>query len=195
MKKVQLQEAGHGLPNFERLMIKLFFVPLVRIVLTKFIASYLLKREVNIIQKLVNKVDLKKRNKSIIIDRIFGIEDDSRRYTINQILEHLVIAGNAVQMVISYLNKEREFKKEIKIADVKAYGNDNEQLEKFLEFYTQYIEFININLKKQSKITKAHPWFVKFNNYDWHSFMYMHTFIHRRQIQSILKVQGNIDEY
>jgi len=35
-------------------------------------------------------------------------------------------------------------------------------------------------------MTKAHPWFVKFNNFDWNNFMFMHTFIHRRQIQAIL---------
>jgi hypothetical protein len=36
-------------------------------------------------------------------------------------------------------------------------------------------------------MTKAHPWFVNFNNSDWACFMFMHTFIHRRQIQAIIK--------
>jgi uncharacterized protein YdiU (UPF0061 family) len=193
-ENITLDKAGAGLPNIERLFIKLFLVPLVRILLTKSIASFLLKREIKIINKLVDPIDLKDRNHSIIIDRTFGIEDDSRRCTVNQVLEHLVIAGNAVQLAISFLNKEREFKKEINIADVKAYGDDNEQFEKFNQFYSGYLEFVETNLIKQSKMTKAHPWFVEFNNFDWHSFMYMHTFVHRRQIEAIIKALGENNE-
>ncbi len=44
--------------------------------------------------------------------------------------------------------------------------------------------------KKQSKAKIRHPWFVEFNNFDWSVFMYMHTFIHRRQIEEIIRVLG-----
>ncbi len=43
--------------------------------------------------------------------------------------------------------------------------------------------FKKTNILKNEK----HPWFVHFNNSDWACFMFMHTFIHRRQIESIIK--------
>jgi hypothetical protein len=51
------------------------------------------------------------------------------------------------------------------------------------------IFFINRLPKKHSQMTKRHPWFVEFNNFDWSAFMYMHTFIHRRQIEAIISKQ------
>ena len=99
----------------------------------------------------------------------------------------MVIAGTLVKEVIESLSQEKEVDFDIKIENVKPKENKENQLEYFLEFYQDYDKFIKDLPKKQSKMTKAHPWFVKFNNFDWNNFMFMHTFIHRRQIQAILK--------
>jgi hypothetical protein len=190
---MRLAKPGAGLPDIERLVIKYFLVPMVRIFITKKIVDFLLQRELHIIEKLVSKIQIDDRNTSIIIDRTLAIEDDSRRYSINQVLEHLIIAGTMVQTGISYISREKEFNYEIKIENAKAYG-DEDMLEKFLEFYKNYFLKTEKLLQKNSKMTKAHPWFVEFNNQDWHKFMYMHTFIHRRQIEAIIKVLGENNE-
>ena len=54
-------------------------------------------------------------------------------------------------------------------------------------FKRKKVDWIKSLDKKQSKMKKKHPWFTEFNNYDWSVFMFMHTFIHRRQIQAIIK--------
>lgn len=190
---MKLAKPGAGLPNIERLVIKYLLVPLVRVFITKKIVDFLLQRELKIINNLVSDINKENRNKSIIIDRTLAIEDDSRRYSINQVLEHLVIAGTMVQTGISYIAREKKFNYEIKIENAKAYG-DEQQLEKFLVFYENYFTKTEVLLKKHSKMTKAHPWFVEFNNQDWHKFMYMHTFIHRRQIEAIIKALGENHE-
>lgn len=56
---MKLQPPGAGLPNFERLTIKLILVPFVRIFMTWDIALILLKREVKIIKNLVDNLDKK----------------------------------------------------------------------------------------------------------------------------------------
>ncbi|NUW27142.1 hypothetical protein HUX57_10755 [Arcobacter butzleri] len=99
------------------------------------------------------------------------------------VLEHLEIAGNKVKDVIEALSLE----KEIKIENVKPKQNVENQYESFKKFYEEYISFIKTLDKKQSKMKKKHPWFIEFNNYDWSVFMFMHTFIHRRQIEAIIK--------
>ena len=179
-------KAGAGLPEMERLFIRLFLVPIVRIVMNWTIARLLIKREVKIIKNLLSDISSVQLQQKMPIDRTFAIEDNSRQFSINEVLEHLVIAGNLVKEVIKSLSQEKEVDFDIKIENVKPKENRENQLGIFLEFYQDYDKFIKNLSKKQSKMTKAHPWFVKFNNFDWNNFMFMHTFIHRRQIQAIL---------
>ncbi len=188
---MKLQKAGTGLPTFERNFLRYAIVPFVRIFFTWDLAVIFLKREVKLIENLVKNIEKEKRNISKIITRTLAIEDDSRRNSINQTLEHLVIAGELVKNVIQTLSKEEKYSELVKIENVKAYGNNDEQLKLFLEFYNDYFEFIKKFPKKQSKTKHKHPWFVEFNNFDWSVFMYMHTFIHRRQIEQIIKEIDN----
>lgn len=184
---MKLQKPGAGLPKIENLVIKRLFIPMLRVLITWGIALFLLKREVKIIEKLLKSLSVEERTKQAIIDRTFAIEDDTRRYSVNMTLEHLCIAGETVFNVIKSLSKEEEYKEKVTIEGVKAFENNNNQLEDFLIFYNKYFLYIKEHNKKQSSKTKAHPWFINFNNYDWSVFMYMHTFIHRRQIQAIIK--------
>jgi hypothetical protein len=179
-------KAGAGLPEVERLFIRIFLVPIVRITMNWTISKLLLKREVEIINNLLQNISKDKLQQKMSIERTFAIEDNSRQFSVNEVLEHLVIAGNLVKDVIESLSQEKEVNFDIKIENVKPKENKENQLEIFLEFYQEYDKFIKYLSKNQSKMTKAHPWFVKFNNSDWNTFMFMHTFIHRRQIQAIL---------
>jgi len=179
-------KAGAGLPEIERLFIRIFLVPIVRITMNWTISRLLVKREVRIINNLLQNISKEKLQQKMSIERTFAIEDNSRQFSVNEVLEHLVIAGNLVKDVIGSLSQEKEVNFDIKIENVKPKENKENQLEIFLEFYQEYDKFIKDLSKNQSKMTKAHPWFVKFNNSDWNTFMFMHTFIHRRQIQAIL---------
>ena len=179
--------AGAGLPQIERLFIKRVLVPLVRIVCTWNIALFMIKREVKIIENLIASFDEETLQKRVVINRAFAIEDHSRDYSINMTLEHLRIAGTAVMAVIDTLSNEKEFPKEITIEAVKPKDNSKDEAKKFFDFMKTYAEYIKNHKKNYSKMTKKHPWFVNFNNFDWSCFMYMHTFIHRRQIEAIIK--------
>jgi hypothetical protein len=183
---MKFEKVGAGLPEKERLFIRLFLVPIVRITMNWTISRLLIKREVKIIKKLLNNISNKQLQQKMSIERTFAIEDNSRQFSVNEVLEHLVIAGSLIKDVIETLSQEKEVCFDIKIENVKPKENKENQLEDFLKFYQNYNDFIIHLPKKQSKMTKAHPWFVKFNNFDWNNFMFMHTFIHRRQIEAIL---------
>lgn len=184
---MKLAPAGSGLPNFERLFIKNFLVPIVRIFMTWDMALFLVKRELKIIDKILKPINEDLLTKKVIIDRTFAIEDDSRQYSVNMVLEHLEIAGKKVQEIIESLSLEKEYEEEVKIEKVKPSLNNKNQYESFKIFYQNYILFINSVDKKQSKMRKKHPWFIEFNNFEWSVFMFMHTFIHRRQIEAIIE--------
>jgi len=188
---MELEAPGTGLPRLERLCIKNILVPAARVVLTWNLALFMVKREIKIIVNLLKKIDKVKLQQKMLIDRTFAIEDDTRQFSVNMVLEHLMIAGTTVKNVIETLSKEEEYKADIKIENVKPSLNKEQQLEEFVAFYETYFIFIKNLEKKQSKKRKKHPWFIEFNNYDWSVFMYMHTFIHRRQIEAILKELSN----
>ena len=187
---MELEKPGAGLPDIERLFIKNVLIPIVRTLFTWNIAIFLLKREARIIMKLLTNIKKNKLRQKVIIDRVFAIEDDSRQYSIYMVLEHLSIAGYGVMGVISTLSKEEEFKLDLTIEGVNPSNTSEDSTIMFQEYMKIYEIFIKELPKKQSIKTKEHPWFVKFNNFDWSIFMYMHTFIHRRQIQAIIQKLG-----
>jgi hypothetical protein len=186
--------SGGGLPNIERLFIKYFIVPTCRIFFTWNIALRLLKREVKIIKALVESVEPNLLQKQILIDRAFAIEDHSRDFSINMALEHLTITNGAIMGVIDTLSQEKEFTKEISIEIVKPKENKQNQLDEYLALMDRYFVFIENHNKKYSKVTKRHPWFLEFNNFDWSIFNYMHAFIHRRHIEAIISKLGESNE-
>jgi hypothetical protein len=180
-------KAGAGLPNIERLVIKYMLVPIVRLLFTWNISLFLIKKEENKIKKLIKNISKENLQKRVFIKRALAIEDHSRDYSINMCLEHLRITGSALMGVIETLSCEKEFTRPITIEAVKPKENTLNEAEKFFEFMDKYKIYIKNHKKNYSKMTKAHPWFVNFNNSDWACFMFMHTFIHRRQIQAIIK--------
>lgn len=179
--------AGAGLPKFEQLFIKLILVPIVRLLFTWNLSLFFLNREKRIIKKLISNVKKEDLQKRVVIKRAFAIEDHSRDYSINMVLEHLKIAGTGISSVIESLSNEKEFPQDITIQAVKPKDNGTDEAQKFFDFVETYEEYIKKHKKNYSKMTKPHPWFVEFNNFDWACFMYMHTFIHRRQIEAIIK--------
>ncbi len=182
-------KAGEGLPHIEKSIIRYILIPIVRLLLSWNLALFLLKRERKIIDKLTSCLTNEQKEKRVKINRTFAIEEHSSDYSVNMACEHLYITGNAIMKVIDTLSKEREYKKNITIEAVKPTGKDKNAVSSFLSFMNQYEEYIKSHKKNQSKQTKAHPWFINFNNHDWSCFMFMHTFIHRRQIEEIIKVQ------
>jgi hypothetical protein len=180
-------KAGDGLPSFEKNLIKYIVVWLVRVLFNWQIASYLLKRELNIIKKLLENVSEEEITKRVYIQRAFAIEDHSRDYSLGMTLEHLDITANAIMGVIHSLSHEKVFDKPVTIEGVKPHENNAHAPQKFFKTMKLYEKFIDKQPKKHSTMTKTHPWFVAFNNSDWHCFTFMHTLVHRRQIEAIIE--------
>ncbi|MDD5159404.1 MAG: hypothetical protein PHI47_05095 [Sulfuricurvum sp.] len=178
---------GDGLPRGEFLLIRLLLIPLVRTFFTWQIAFWLFKREARIIISLLEGLEEVERLQQVVIDKTFAIEDHSRQFSLNMVIEHLCITGRKVMGIITALSEEREYSEIVTIAGVKPFANRSGTLDDFKAFIDEYQTFFNALPKYHSKMTKPHPWFYSFNNFDWNSFMYMHTFIHRRQIQAIIK--------
>ena len=177
---------GEGLPRGEFWLIRLVLIPMVRTLFTWEIAYRLFRRETRLIASLVEKVKHDDLQRMMEIDKTFGIEDHSRQFSVNMVLEHLTIAGRGVMGIISTLSQDKPFERYITIEGVKPFENKADALSDFNTFVDDYDRFFRGLAKKHSRMTTPHPWFRSFNNFDWAAFMYMHTFIHRRQIEAII---------
>ena len=186
-KRMNQAKPGGGLPRLEQLSLKYILVPLGKRVFTWESALKMFHNEVKRIEKLLKEVEEAKCRERVMIDRVFGIEDHSRDYSITMVIEHLNIVGYGIMSVIDRLSNEESVDEAIKIENVKPQGSTENELDRFLAFSRVYNSFIEKLPKRKSKMTKAHPWFVELNNMDWSIFMAIHTFVHRRQIEAILQ--------
>ena len=182
-KKYDLQAPGSGLPQFENMFIKTVLVPFARIFLGWKSAKFWLNHELESIARMIKDLDHEERNKQVLIDHILGIEDDTRDWSVALVIEHLAIVSSGIIQVIKTLSEEKPFDGPISIAAVKP-GKNTVTLDELKQIIRDYETFIPQN--KSSKMTKAHPWFIEFNNKDWNTFLAVHTWVHKRQIKAIL---------
>jgi hypothetical protein len=125
-------------------------------------------------------------DKQVLIEHFLGIEDHSRNYSINMVVEHIFVAHKGVSEIIKSLTDEEEVTREVSIEVVKPSHNEN-YLVQLKAFVVQYKEFVKSVENRNSQKTKAHPWFLKFNNRDWHIFLAIHSWVHKRQIKAIIR--------
>lgn len=184
---MELGKPGEGLPSWELQLVKRVLIPSVRTFFSWGIGHRLFQNEVKKIGKLIRNVPREEQQKQVIIDKTFAIEDHTRQFSVNMVAEHLTIAGRGVMGVIATISQEKPFERPLTILGVKPFENKADSVEEFEAFAKEYKAFYKVLPKRHSKMTAPHPWFMEFNNFDWAAFMFMHTFIHRRQIQAIVK--------
>lgn len=183
-KKHNLQAAGSGLPKFENLFIKTLLVPLGRIFLGWKSSKAWLDYEIRSIEQMTKNLSEDQLHKRVLIDHILGIEDDTRDWSIALTIEHISIVNAGIIQVIKTLSQEQAFDAPISIVAVKPQNNtvSLDELKKIIKDYESFTP-----QTRKSKSTKAHPWFIEFNNKDWNTFLAIHTWVHKRQIKAILK--------
>ena len=184
-KKYGLQPPGTGLPKLEKAFIKYILVPFAKYGLGWQSSRIWLNYEMRAITKMLSPLTKKAYHQRTLIDHHLGIEDDTRDWSIAMVIEHLVIVNTGIIEVIKTLGQEETVDMEIRIEDVKPHHGEHTltELRSLLDTYHQDYT----PPKHNSQMTKAHPWFVEFNDQEWNTFLAIHTWVHRRQIEAILK--------
>lgn len=185
MPEIILDTPGAGLPLIERLLLKGFIT-----VSTKLYswekALKLLNYEIQKTLILLSSVDQNKLDQVVVIEPLFGLEDSSRAWSLNMVVEHLVIVDMGMMKLIAELNSEQTSTLKVDPAEVKPSKNKDQR--KILQMFIKKYEGIVIeNQGKRSPLTHPHPWFGELTNHQWHIYLAFHHKIHRRQIQQIIK--------
>ncbi len=182
-----LQATGVGLPKYEYLFIKYIFIPTVKKCTNFNILMNLFLSETKKLKRAIDSVSSDDLSKRVVIKKLIGLEDNSRDFSINMVFEHIFIVGSMIKEGLVFLNNNQNFDVEVSIKGVKPINNNNDFVGDFFKFVDGYKAFYEQMPKVASKTTKAHPWFGELNSYEWHMFLFIHTFVHRRQVEAIAK--------
>jgi len=190
---MQLQKPGQGLPFIESLVLRHWVMPrLTKKMSWNECTEFFVKHSKVIIQ-IAQKLSKENLETKILINRIPGMEDSSRFWSITMVMEHLLITTPMMKEVVIGLSQGKTLKDKVDIAAVKPLGqkSTDEILSQFIHLSSNVMTEIDDKvLDRASKSTLFHPWFGLMTAHQWHWLMAIHTSLHARQAKAISKELG-----
>jgi DinB superfamily len=182
----QLAPPGAGLPKAELFIArKLFAFTLMRGNRDSFNAHF--QRERSAIGALVRSCDAESAARRVLIDRLPGMEDSSRNWSVWMTLDHLRIIHRGLSRTIGSLAKGMVPPGQASTAAVKpspdVTGAVVAEYEKSCDDLMATVAAIP-DLKTTARF--AHPWFGPLDAAGWHAMAGTHLTIHRKQIERII---------
>ena len=185
-----LEEAGRGISETKRLLAKHLMFPLLNRFVSWDKAWDRYDKEGEKIVMLASGLDREQLFERVLVPKLFGLEDNSRYYSVAMVIKHLLIVGNALQNRIPVLSRGEKLDGNVKIEDVKPYTEiEDDIVEQFGAFLSSYREILDRNVEDiYIDNTSAHPWFGEFNPKEWSILGMVHQTVHRRQIEAIIEL-------
>jgi hypothetical protein len=131
-------------------------------------------------------VDEHKYMQTVSISPLFGISHSSLHWSINMLMEHLVLETGGVIKLIEQLNSDYDSIDTITIQSLQP--QNNKSMHKLLHMRVRKFSlYIETNKVKHSKLSKKHPYFGKLNSKEWLVFLALHMRMHRVQLERIVE--------
>ena len=183
--RVQLQPPGAGLPAYELAWLRPGF-HFICAVLPQGAALGLFKSEGERVLSLAQSVSTEQGAVPVLIDRVIGIEDSSRGWSVFMVLDHLRIVNEGIASIVEALTQDRPFAQEVRIQDVKpSPASGPNTINRFVASVATY-EAVVVRLGKLGRhMRHPHPWFGPMTAHDWHCLAGIHQLVHRRQIERV----------
>jgi len=145
------------------------------------------EQERDTILTLVQNCDAEIAMQQVLIDRIRGMEDSSRHWSVLMTVDHLRIVNQAMGEIIESLMKGELPDGEVRTADVKPDPDVTpEVIEEFEMGCDAFLEgTATLTGEGSGKLRHAHPWFGKMDADGWHALAAVHMRVHRIQIERI----------
>lgn len=187
----RLQAPGAGLPFLEYLVAKHYYVKWYsrNVAWEKSVETFM--REGERILGVVGTFSSDQLAERKLIDRIPGIEDSSRFWSIAMTAEHLMIVGSGVARAMEIAGSGKEVPGQTPtIAQVKPKGLVDAKLlaGEFRAFLERYRETVEKRVEnRDSAVRFCHPWFGPMTIRQWNWLMATHQRTHRKQIELIAR--------
>ncbi len=123
----------------------------------------------------------------VLINRVVGIEDSSRYWSVFMVLDHLRIVDEGMTQIVHTLTDDRLFGQEVRIQDVKPSPQSGpETIGRFLKAVDGYESTVTRLRTLGGRVRHPHPWFDPMTAHDWHCLVAIHHWVHRRQLERII---------
>ena len=146
------------------------------------------KFEARKITVLAGSVSTEQGALPVLIDRVVGIEDSSRYWSVFMVLDHLRIVDEGMTQIIQALTDDRLFGQEVRIQDAKPSPQSGpETIGRFLNAVDGYESIVTRLGILGRRVRHPHPWFGPMTAHDWHCLAAIHHWVHRRQLERIVR--------
>ena len=181
----ELQPPGMGLPKVELFFARILVAVKLRLT-SQAHASEIFVSEMLDIISIIKQIDPVFCSKRVLIDRLPGLEDSSRYWSIYMTLEHLLIVNRFTIGVVSTLLSGKQPQVVVNTASVKPkVGVDDSVVQQFQAICAEFNESFPPSTNLWTSVTLQHPWFGKLNAQQWHFFAGFHMSLHKKQIIKI----------
>lgn len=182
----KLAAPGAGLPWPERLIASFMVKRGIRRTPRREVSA-LLASERQMILDLVTPLSPAKAKHRVLIQRLRGLEDSSRYWSVYMTLDHLRIVNTGIAEAIKLLGQGKVPPREASTATVKPV---NEVDESVVEAFAKSCEAIELAARSIADLRTptryAHPWFGPLDAGGWYFMSAFHLRLHRKQIEAIL---------
>jgi len=184
-----LEPPGAGLPPMELLIAKSIQLPIAFATTSNAGAMKMFLQEARYHVDLVSKLSPAARDQRILVPKLPLIEDSSRFWSATMVLEHLIIVGERIGVVVQSLSGGKLPTGMSNIADMKPPDKiGGEQIiEEYATFVDRFIKRMN-NIEpsvNKRNISYAHPWFGQLGVNQWICLSALHQKTHTKQLQAI----------
>jgi hypothetical protein len=182
-----LAPPGAGLPWLELRIARLIFGWQQRRT-TREEAAALFAKERGTVLELAGRCDPENGSVRVLIDRLRGIEDSSRFWSVFMTLDHLRIVNLAASEAIRLLGIGQVPKREARTADVKPDARADHRVVAHFERSCERVARCAAAVSDLRTVRRyGHPWFGSLDAAGWHFLAGFHLQLHRRQIEQILR--------
>lgn len=186
----RLAPPGAGIPWIER-QVASFLLRRRTKAYEKNAANLVIRDQRSAIEQLWKVTPSAKRNLRVLIPRPPGLEDSSRFWSVNMVLDHLRIANESIAGVIQELGREHIPPGKASTADVKPSPDCSDDVFFPFQAACEEIEDVVSRLPEmRTHATYTHPWFGPLNAAQWHLMAGFHMRLHLAQIQTIRRLAG-----
>ena len=128
----------------------------------------------------------------VLIGPLVGIEDNSRNWSAEMVLEHLIEAGSVFAEFMVELSNGEKPQIKMDVAAVKPEGGKGIHiLEDYKHFLEDYAETLSEDIgDMRSTLTHPHPWLGELTAHRWHCLAAVHQTVHRRQMERLIAGLG-----
>jgi len=182
----KLASPGAGLPKIELFIARLRFWWMQRRgCREEFTARF--ERERDAILSLASAQDEERASQRVLIDRLRGLEDSSRYWSVWMTLDHLRIVNHGTAGVIRALINGKPPERVASTATVKPSSEvDASVIQAFETSCSDFLGSFADTPDLHTRARYAHPWFGSFDAAGWQFLGGLHMGLHRRQIECIL---------